>query len=140
MNRRSFLGAVAGTASAGALVALAGCVGSADGIGELTVIVTNEEEVTHTVAVTVTNQAGDVVESLTGEDIEPGIGRTFTSTGYPDDTYQVAVEDDREDRPTWKQVTRWSNLAECPSLVFELRLTNQDGVRNVVPSKRCESS
>ncbi|OYR40565.1 hypothetical protein DJ82_07460 [Halorubrum sp. Ib24] len=140
MNRRSFLGAVAGTTAAGSLVALAGCVGSEDGIGDLTVIVTNEEEVTHTVAVTVTNQAGDVVESLAGEDIEPGIGRTFTSVGYPDDTYQVAVEDDREDRPTWKQVTRWSNLAECPSLVFELRLTNRDGVRNVVPSKRCESS
>jgi Uma2 family endonuclease len=140
MNRRSFLGAVAGTASAGALVALAGCVGSEDGIGELTVIVTNEEEeVTHTVAVTVTNQAGDVVESLTGEDIEPGVGRTFTSAGYPDNTYQVAVEDDREGLPAWKQTTQWSNLTECPSLVFELRLTNQNGIRNVVPSKRCES-
>jgi len=140
VNRRDFLSAAAGTTVAGTLAALAGCAGSVDGIGELTVSVTNEDTITHTIAVTVTNQAGDVVESLAGEDIEPGIGRTFTSTGYPDDTYQVAVEDDREDRPTWKQVTRWSNLAECPSFVFELRLTNRDGVRNVVPSKRCESS
>lgn len=93
-----------------------------------------------TVAVTVTNQAGDVVESLAGEDIEPGIGRPFTSAGYPDDRYLVAVEDDGEGVPAWKQTTRWSNLAECPSLVFELRLTDRGGVRNVTPSKRCESS
>lgn len=43
-------------------MALAGCVGSEGGSGELTVIVTNEDKITHTVAVTVTNQAGDVVE------------------------------------------------------------------------------
>ena len=83
---------------------------------------------------------GDDVESLAGEEIEPGIGRTFTSAGYPDDTYRVAVEDDSEGLPAWKQTTRWSNLAECPSLVFELRLTNRNGVRNVVPSERCESA
>ncbi|MFC7028791.1 hypothetical protein ACFQJ5_16835 [Halomicroarcula sp. GCM10025324] len=130
---------MAGTTAAGTLVALAGCVGSEDGIGDLTVIVTNVDEVTHTIAVTVTNQAGDVVESLAGEAIEPGIARTFTSAGYPDDTYQVAVEDDREGLPAWKQATRWSNLAACPSLVFELRLTNQNGIRHVVPSQRCES-
>ena len=139
MNRRTFLGAVAGMTAAGSLVALAGCVGSEDGIGDLTVIVTNEDEVTHTVAVTVTNQAGAVVESLAGEDIEPGISRTFTSMGFPNDTYQVAVEDDGEGLPAWKQATQWSNLTECPSLVFELRLTNQNGIKNVVPSKRCES-
>jgi Uma2 family endonuclease len=121
-------------------VALAGCVGSEDGIGDLTVIVTNEQEVTHTVAVTVTNQAGDIVESLAGENVEPGIGRSFTSGGYPDDTYQVAIEDNRGGRPAWKQTTRWSNLSECPSLVFELRLTSQNGSRNVVTSKRCEST
>jgi Uma2 family endonuclease len=130
---------VAGTTAAGTLVALAGCVGSEDGIGDLTVIVTNEDEITHTVAVTVTNQAGDIVESLAGEIIKPGIGRTFSSEGYPDDTYQVAVEDDREGLPAWKQTTQWSNLAACPSLVFELRLTNQNGIRNVVPPERCES-
>jgi Uma2 family endonuclease len=139
MNRRGFLNTVAGTTAAGTLVALAGCMGSEGGIGELTVVVTNEDEVTHTVAVTVTNQAGDVVESLAGEDIEPGIARTFTSGGYPDDTYWVAVEDDREGLPAWKQATRWSNLAACPSLVFELRLTIQNGIRSVVPSDRCES-
>ncbi|MFC5367159.1 hypothetical protein [Salinirubrum litoreum] len=94
----------------------------------------------HTVAVTVTNQAGDIVESLAGEDIDPGIGRMFTSTGYADDTYQIATEDDREGPPVWKQTTQWSNLAACPSLVFELRLTNQNGIRNVVPLERCESS
>jgi hypothetical protein len=66
MNRRGFLNTVAGTTAAGTLVALAGCMGSEGGIGELTVVVTNEDEVTHTVAVTVTNQAGDVVESLAG--------------------------------------------------------------------------
>ena len=139
MNRRNFLATVAGTMAAGTLVALAGCVGSEDGIGELTVIVTNEDEITHTVAVTVTNQAGDIVESVAGEDIEPGIARTFTSAGYPDDTYQVAVEEDSEDLPVWKQATRWSNLTACPSLVFELRLTNRDGIRSVLPSERCES-
>ena len=140
MNRRRFLGAVAGPTAAGALVALAGCVGSEDGIGDLTITVTNEEEITHTVAVTVTNQAGDVVESLADEDVEPGIGRSFTSGGYPDDTYQVAIEDDRGGLPAWKQTTRWSNLLECPSLVFELRLTSQNGSRNVITSKRCEST
>jgi Uma2 family endonuclease len=130
---------VAGTTAAGTLVALAGCVGSEDGVGDLTVVVTNEDEVTHTIAVTVTNQAGDIVESLAGEAIEPRISRTFTSVGYPDDTYQIAVEDDREGLPAWKQTTQWSNLAACPSLVFELRLTNQNGIRSVVPSERCES-
>lgn len=55
MNRRSFLGAVAGTTAVGALVALADCVGSEGETGELTVIVTNEDEITHTIAVTVTN-------------------------------------------------------------------------------------
>lgn len=140
MNRRGFLGAVAGTTAAGALVALAACVGSEAGIGDLTVSVTNEDEITHTIAVTVTNRTGDIVESLDGEDIEPGIGRTFTSAGYPDDIYQVAVEDDGEDLPAWKQTTQWSDLAACPSLVFELRLTNQNGIRNVIPSERREST
>jgi hypothetical protein len=135
-NRRRFLRATAGTVAVGFLGGLAGCAGLGGGNGRLTARVINEDEISHEVGVTVTDEAGDVVEETPREEIQPGVSQEFTSDGYADGEYQVAVTG--EGKTAWKQATRWTNLDSCLSLVFEVRLTRTDGNATVTGSDECE--
>jgi hypothetical protein len=135
-NRRQFLRATAGTVAVGFLGGLAGCAGLGGGIGELTVRVINEDEISHLVGVTVTDEAGDVVEETPKEEIQAGVSQEFTSDGYADGEYNVAVSGEGE--LAWKQTTRWADLDSCSSLVFEVRLSRTDGRANVTGSDECD--
>lgn len=136
-DRRRVLRAAAGTVAIGSLGLLAGCAGLTNGSGEPTVRVINEDEISHLVGVTVTDDTGDIVEEASPEEIQPGVSREFTSDGYADGEYQVEVAGDTE--PAFKQTTRWTDLDRCPSLVFEVRITRVDGRQTIAGFDECES-
>lgn len=139
VNRRRYLRAVCGVMAAGTLVPIAGCSASG-GDGQLTVIVTNENEGSHTVGGRLTDGTGTVIEEFSAEEVRPGVSTRYSADGLGGDAYVVTVEERDGDSTLWKQTTRWSQLDACPSLTYTVRITRDlNGIPTVIADEECES-
>jgi hypothetical protein len=140
LDRRHFLQVVGTAAATSVLVGLAGC-SAFESDGELTVIVANEDDSTHVVGATVTDNGGTVVKEFPAEAIQPGVSTSFTGDGFGGDEYLIAVQEGDDDRPKWRHTAKWGDIETCTKFTYDLRITRQaNGNEEVIVAEACESS